>query len=98
MGETDIATLREMFRQAPFIAELGLELESIGPGECVTTLDLQPRHLQQNGFVHAGVQATLADHTEVFSVSAAVERLAAKASATMAVLVHDIRRAVENGG
>lgn len=26
-------------------------------------LELQVRHLQQNGFVHAGVQATLADHT-----------------------------------
>jgi uncharacterized protein (TIGR00369 family) len=63
MGETDIGALRESFRQAPFIAELGLELESIGQGECVTTLNLQPRHLQQNGFVHAGVQATLADHT-----------------------------------
>lgn len=63
MSETDLATLKEMFRRAPFIADLGLELESIGPGECVTALDLQPRHLQQNGFVHAGVLATLADHT-----------------------------------
>jgi uncharacterized protein (TIGR00369 family) len=24
---------------------------------------LQPRHLQQDGYVHAGVQATMADHT-----------------------------------
>lgn len=59
----ELAELRRLFRTAPFIAELGLELESIGAGECVTVLDLQPRHLQQHGFVHAGVLATMADHT-----------------------------------
>lgn len=63
MSESNLATLKELFRSAPFIADLGLELESIGLGECVTVLELQVRHLQQNGFVHAGVQATLADHT-----------------------------------
>lgn len=63
MSETDLAALRERFQRAPFIADLGLELDSIGLGECVTVLELQPRHLQQNGVVHAGVQATLADHT-----------------------------------
>jgi len=63
MGNTDISTLREAFRRAPFVAEMGLELESLGSGECVTFLDIEPRHLQQNGFVHAGVQATMADHS-----------------------------------
>lgn len=55
--------LQQAFRAAPFIAELGLELESIGAGECVTVLALRPAHLQQYGFVHAGVLATMADHT-----------------------------------
>jgi uncharacterized protein (TIGR00369 family) len=63
MSNTDISTLREAFRRAPFVAEMGLELESLGSGECVTFLDIEPRHLQQNGFVHAGVQATMADHS-----------------------------------
>ena len=63
MIDTPIELLRQNFRQAPFIASLGLELASIGAGECTTRLDVRPDHLQQNGVVHAGVLATLADHT-----------------------------------
>lgn len=63
MASTDIAALKAVFRAAPFVADLGLELESVGAGECVTTLEVAPRHLQQNGFIHAGVQVTMADHT-----------------------------------
>lgn len=54
---------RRVFASSPFITDLGLVLERLGPGECETSLTLQPRHLQQDGFVHAGVQATVADHT-----------------------------------
>lgn len=63
MPVPDLADLKTAFHAAPFISELGLELESIGAGQCVTVLELQPRHLQQYGFVHAGVLATMADHT-----------------------------------
>lgn len=55
--------LEKIFFAAPFIADLGIHLVSIAPGMCETQLDIEPRHLQQNGFVHAGVQATMADHT-----------------------------------
>lgn len=55
--------LRRIFGSAPFMADLGVRLEKYGPGECETSLELEPRHLQQDGFVHAGVQAALADHT-----------------------------------
>lgn len=55
--------LKRLFHQSPFIADLGLQLDSLGHGECTTLLLLQPRHLQQDGYVHAGVQATMADHT-----------------------------------
>jgi len=55
--------LERLFFAAPFIANLGIHLVSIAPGRCETTLDIEPRHLQQNGFVHAGVQSTMADHT-----------------------------------
>jgi uncharacterized protein (TIGR00369 family) len=55
--------VRRIFTQAPFIADLGLELESLGQGECTTMLPLQQRHLQQDGYVHAGVHAAMADHT-----------------------------------
>ena len=55
--------VRRIFAAAPFIAELGIELETAADGLCETTLAIAPRHLQQDGFVHAGVQATIADHT-----------------------------------
>ncbi len=55
--------IRRVFDAAPFISNLGVELESVGEGTCVTSLKLDERHLQQDGFVHAGVHATLADHS-----------------------------------
>ncbi len=55
--------LRVLFNQAPFIADLGLEFKDAGPGWCETELPIQPKHLQQDGYVHAGVQAAMADHT-----------------------------------
>jgi uncharacterized protein (TIGR00369 family) len=54
---------RRILEACPFVRDLGLELESLGEGTCTTVLDLKERHLQQDGFVHAGVQATVADHT-----------------------------------
>jgi uncharacterized protein (TIGR00369 family) len=55
--------LKRIFGAAPFITDLGIEAISAADGACVTSLEIQPRHLQQDGFVHAGVQATMADHT-----------------------------------
>ena len=55
--------IRGIFAQAGFISELGIELMDVGPGWCETRLVAAPRHWQQNGFIHAGVQAAMADHT-----------------------------------
>lgn len=63
MKDERMEELRRIFGAAPFVADLGIEAVSAGEGACVARLLLQPRHLQQDGFVHAGVQATLADHT-----------------------------------
>ena len=54
---------RRILESCPFVRDLGLKLVSLGEGVCTTVLDLEERHLQQDGFVHAGVQATVADHT-----------------------------------
>ncbi len=54
---------RAIFEKAPFAADLGLVLSDLGPGWCETFIDILPRHRQQDGYIHAGVQATLADHT-----------------------------------
>ena len=55
--------VRRLFTSAAFMRDLGVEVESIEPGACSTILRVLPRHLQQDGFVHAGVQAAMADHT-----------------------------------
>ena len=55
--------LERIFNAAPFVANLGIRLVSLGSGTCEAELVVEPRHLQQDGYVHAGVQATMADHT-----------------------------------
>ena len=55
--------IERVFHSAPFITRLGLQLDAVSPGECRTSLMLTEHHLQQDGFVHAGVQARVADHT-----------------------------------
>jgi uncharacterized protein (TIGR00369 family) len=42
---------------------IGLVPVSLKPGEFVTRLQLEKRHFQQDGFAHAGLIATMADHT-----------------------------------
>jgi len=57
------AHVRAIFSRAAFVNHLGIVLGAIEEGRCETTLAVEPRHLQQDGVVHAGVLATLADHT-----------------------------------
>ncbi len=57
------ALVAEIFARSAFTVDLGIAIGAIGPGWCTSSLELQPRLLQQDGFAHAGVQATLADHT-----------------------------------
>ncbi len=55
--------VRHILEIAPFIKELGLNLIDIGPGWCESELPVVEKHRQQDGYVHAGVLATVADHT-----------------------------------
>ncbi len=57
------SVVRRIFSRAPFIESLGIELEDVSVGEATTTLRIADQHRQQDGYVHAGVQATMADHT-----------------------------------
>ena len=66
--------LEQIFNAAPFVANLGIRLVSLGSGICETELDVEPRHLQQDGFVHAGAQATMADHTAGGAAATLIER------------------------
>ena len=55
--------VREIFNRANFIRDLGIELVRVAEGICETTLIPAERHRQQHGLIHAGVLATMADHT-----------------------------------
>ena len=52
-----------VFDKAPFIAELGIRLVSVGEGWVETEMSLEQRFRQQHGYAHAGVVSTIADHT-----------------------------------
>lgn len=53
---------RALFEEAPFVRGLGVALVDAGDGWCEVRLPLRPALLQQDGFAHAGVLASLADH------------------------------------
>ncbi len=58
---------RQEFLKADYLqgfpAFCGFEVDTVEDGRFETRLAVQPEHLQQDGFVHAGVIATMADHT-----------------------------------
>jgi len=58
-----MADLHAIFAKANFVNALGIRVVHAEGERCETELVVRPDHLQQDGFVHAGVQATLADHT-----------------------------------
>lgn len=62
MNELWFEQLKREYVQG-FPAFCGFEVETVEHGRFATRLHLRPEHLQQDGFVHAGVIATLADHT-----------------------------------
>ena len=55
--------IEDAFREAAFLSEVGITFVDCGPGWCASSLRIEPRHLQHTGVIHAGVQATIADHT-----------------------------------
>lgn len=58
-----LARVREIFAAAQYMTALGVALVNVGEGRCETALTVRADHAQQNGFVHAGVTAAMADHT-----------------------------------
>src|SRR5436305_13950364 len=54
---------QRVFDNAAFVADVGLKLVQIDAGSVQTELSILARHQQQTGTVHAGVLATIADHT-----------------------------------
>jgi uncharacterized protein (TIGR00369 family) len=63
MNDGNRPLVERIFENAKFVRSLGIELVSSGRGWCQTRVTAMPSHLQQHGFVHAGVIMTIADHT-----------------------------------
>lgn len=59
----DLETLRSFFASAPFMVDLGVEVTAVAEGRVSTRIAIAHKHLQHTGQVHAGVMASLADHT-----------------------------------
>ena len=55
--------VRLIFEKAPFVQELGIKLTKVSEGSVETELAVKDSFRQQHGFIHAGVIATLGDHT-----------------------------------
>jgi uncharacterized protein (TIGR00369 family) len=72
-----LAFLKEDYAQG-FIADLGIRALHLEAGYLETLLMISPRHRQQDQYIHAGVLATMADHTAgyaAFSLVAETQRI-----------------------
>ena len=70
--KAELPALRGFFAQSPFMVDLGVEPVAVAEGRLTTVLAIATRHLQHTGQVHAGVMASLADH----SMGAAAQTMA----------------------
>ena len=61
MPDVDEARIRESFGRQRHMATLGVTIAYIGPGEVHLAMPYDQRFCQQNGFLHAGAIASLAD-------------------------------------
>ncbi len=51
------------FKEVPFLKYVGIKLLDVGEGWCESEVMIETHHLQQGGYIHAGVISTMADHT-----------------------------------
>lgn len=76
MGQTlsdeRIAFLRSDYEQG-FIRYCGFKADKITPGRFTSRVKIDDHHRQQDGFIHAGVMATMADHTAGYSAFTVVD-------------------------
>jgi uncharacterized protein (TIGR00369 family) len=74
-AEPDFVELvKEKFLGNHFSHFIGINVYRIEAGEVEASIDLQPQHLQQMGFVHGGVTATFADVVSGFAAYTLVKR------------------------
>ncbi len=62
-----LALGRETLQSQPFSQLLGAQMDVFEPGHAQLSLPVAPQLLQQNGFVHGGVLAYLADNALTYA-------------------------------
>jgi uncharacterized protein (TIGR00369 family) len=65
--------LEHGFASAQFVLANGAELLDCGPGWADAAIEVTSQHLQQNRYIHGGLQATLADHTACSAATTLIE-------------------------
>ena len=55
------SAIRDSFGRQAHMSTLGVSIERIAPGECDLRLPYSPAFCQQNGYMHAGAIASVAD-------------------------------------
>jgi uncharacterized protein (TIGR00369 family) len=69
-----VEMVREKIAGNHFSAFTGFDIYTIEPGYIEAKLELKPHHLQQLGFVHGGVTATMADVVSGFAAYSLVTK------------------------
>ena len=64
--------LRQDYEQG-FVRYCGFKADKIEYGNFRSLVNIQDHHRQQDGFIHAGVMATMADHTAGYSAFTVVD-------------------------
>ncbi|MES2071230.1 MAG: PaaI family thioesterase [Pseudomonadota bacterium] len=83
--------LEHGFASAQFVQANGAELADCGPGWADASIEINSQHLQQNRFIHGGLQATLADHTAGAAATTLID--AKQFVLTMDMHIHFLRAA-----
>jgi uncharacterized protein (TIGR00369 family) len=68
------AAIRESFARQTLMSTLGITIERIVPGECDLRLPYSPAACQQNGYMHAGAIASVADSANGYAAYSVAPR------------------------
>lgn len=67
-------TVQNLFTEAAFVRDLGIELVSVAPGGCEARLEITPQHLQHLGLLHGGVTMTIAGHAALGAATSIADK------------------------
>ena len=91
LSAEELARLREIFAQVPYVGLLGFEFVSAGRGVAVFALDVREELTRMGGILHGGAVVSLLDTAAAFAVHTVIEPDAR--TVTVDLTVHFLRPA-----